>query len=228
MRTPRSLRYAIPIAGALLVAAGAIAVTASASGLRVSPLAAATTPTPTPTPKGATAAGGAGKESAACQAYLGHLASQLGISRTKLDAAALAAAKTTVQDEVTSGKLTQTQADQIKAKLPATGLCSDAIGRISRPVHGSVATGAYLTAAAAALGITEAELKADFKAGQSLAQVAAAKNVSEADFKTKVVAALKPKLDAAVAAKTITQAQEDAQLAKLRAGDPPYWNGKHK
>jgi len=226
MRTPRFLRIAIPAAGALLVAAGAIAVTASAAGLRVSPLAAVTASPSPKTGAGPTAAGG--KEAAACQAYLGHLAKELGISPSKLDAASLAAAKATVQDQVTSGKLTQAQADQVKAKLPTTGLCSAAIGRIGRPTHESVATGAYLTAAAAALGITETELKADFKAGQTLAQVAAAKNVSEADFKTKLVAALKPKLDAAVAAKTITQSQEDAQLAKLQAGDPPFWNAKHR
>jgi hypothetical protein len=226
MRTPRLLRIAIPVAGALLVAAGAIAVTASAAGLRVGPLAAVASPSPK-TGTGPTAAG-AGKETAACQAYLGHLAHELGITPAKLDTASLAAAKATVQDQVTSGKITQAQADQIKAKLPSTGLCSAAIGRIGRTPHASLATGTYLTAAAAALGVTEAELKADFKAGQTLAQVAAAKNVSEADFKTKVVAALKPKLDAAVAAKTITQAQEDAQLAKLQAGDPPFWNAKHK
>lgn len=227
MRTPHFLRIAIPAAGALLVAAGAIAVTASAAGLRVSPLAAVTA---SPSPKTNTGpnAAGTGKEAAACQAYMRHLAGQLGVTQAKLDAASLAAAKATVQDQVTSGKLTQAQADQVKAKLPSTGLCSAAIGRLGRTQHDSVATGAYLTAAAAALGITESELKADFKAGQTLAQVAAAKNVSEADFKTKVVAALKPKLDAAVAAKTITQSQEDAQLAKLQAGDPPFWNAKHK
>jgi ribosomal protein S4 len=76
--------------------------------------------------------------------------------------------------------------------------------------------------------VTEAELRQDLKNGQTLSQVAAAKNVTEADFKAKVVAALKTRLDAAVSAKTITQAQEDAQLAKLQAGDPPLWNKVHK
>jgi hypothetical protein len=223
MRTPRFLRIAIPVAGALLVAGGAIAVTASAAGLRLSPLAATASPSPK-TGAGPTAAGDA---STTCQAYLGHLATQLGVSRTKLDAAALAAAKATVQDHVTSGKLTQAQADKIEARLQATGACSAAIGELGRPAKATVARGAYLTAAAAALGVTEAQLKADLKNGQSLS-VAAAQNVSEADFKTKLAAALKPKLDAAVAARTITQAQEDAQLAKLQAGDPPYWTSTHK
>jgi hypothetical protein len=165
--------------------------------------------------------------SATCTAYLDHLAKQLGVTRAKLDASALAAAKATVQDQVTSGKITQAQADKIEARLPATGVCSAAIGELGR-TRATLATSSYLTAAAAALGVTEAELKADFKKGQSISLIAAAKNLSEADFKSKVVAALKPKLDAAVAAKTITQAQEDAQLAKLQAGDPPFWSSTHR
>ncbi|HBH41245.1 MAG TPA: hypothetical protein DDW26_04960 [Rhizobiales bacterium] len=226
MRTPRFLRIAIPVVGALLVAGGAIAITASAAGLRVgSPLAA--TATPSPKPSAGTAAGNAGGRAAACQAYLGHLATQLGVSQSKLDAASAAALKATIQDQVTNGKLTQAQADKIEAKLPATGLCSAAVNGLGR-TRAAAAAGAYLTAAAGALGVTEAELRQDLKNGQTLSQVAAAKNVTEADFKAKVVAALKTRLDAAVSAKTITQAQEDAQLAKLQAGDPPLWNKVHK
>ncbi|TMC10038.1 MAG: hypothetical protein E6J29_12550 [Chloroflexi bacterium] len=88
--------------------------------------------------------------------------------------------------------------------------------------------GAYLSAAAGALGITEAQLKMDLKNGQTLSQVAAAQNVSEDDFKARVSSALKPKLDAAVAAGKLTQAQEDAALAKLQQGDPPLWSRVHK
>ena len=159
---------------------------------------------------------------------MGHLANQLGVSPAKLDAAALAAAKATVQDQVTSGKITQAQADKIGARMPATGLCSGAINGLGA-TRAAVAKSAYLTAAATALGITEAQLKADLKAGQTVSQVAAAQKVSEADFKTKVIAALKTKLDAAVAAKTITQAQEDAQLAKLQGADhPPFWSSTRR
>jgi hypothetical protein len=228
MRSPRFLRIAIPVAGALLVAGAAIAVTASAAGLRVNPLAAATSPSPKPTT--GTAAAGSGKATAACQAYLGHLATQLNVTPAKLDAAALAAAKATVQDQVKSGKITQAQADKIEAKLPSAsaGFCSGAINGLGKAPRAALEKSAYLTAAAAALGVTEAQLKTDLKAGQNLSQVAAAQKVSEADFKAKVTASIKAKLDAAVAAKSITQAQEDAQLAKLQAGDPPYWSSTRK
>ena len=92
-----------------------------------------------------------------------------------------------------------------------------------KPTAAAAEKAAYLTAAASALGLKPAQLRQDIKGGQTLSQVAATQGVSEADFKTKVIAALKPRLDAAVTAGTITQAQEDAELMKLASGDPPLW-----
>ena len=216
--------------GAVLVAGVAIVITASAAGLRLSTVAA----TASPSPKSSTSSGGGTtKAGAVCQDYLGHLASHLKVSQSTLDAAATAAAKDTIQDQVKSGTLTQDQANQLEAKLGSGTVCSAAINGLGQ-AHGgaakgrSEAMGAYLSAAAGALGITEAQLKMDLKNGQTLSQVAAAQNVSEDDFKARVSSALKPKLDAAVAAGKLTQAQEDAALAKLQQGDPPLWSGVHK
>ncbi len=82
----------------------------------------------------------------------------------------------------------------------------------------------YLAAAASALGITEAQLKTDLAGGQSLSQVAAAQHVSEADFRTRVIASLKPALDRAVTDKTITAAQEQELLNRLQTAPLPLWN----
>jgi uncharacterized protein YidB (DUF937 family) len=228
MNTRSLLRIAIPVAVALLVAGGAVAITASAAGLRVAPLAAATSPKPAPSPA---ASGGTGRatDGGACEVYLGHLATQLGVSRAKLDSAAIAAARSTLQDEVAKGTVTQAEADKISARLAAHSLCPAGLSG-HRAGHGraSAAMSAYLSAAAVALRVSEDQLKQDLKGGQTLSQVAAAQGVSETDFKAKVTATLKPKLDAAVAAKTITQAREDAVLAKLQAGDPPLWNTARK
>lgn len=216
--------------GAVLVAGVAIVITASAAGLRLSTVAA----TASPAPKSSTSpGGGTAKAGAVCQDYLGHLASHLSVSQSKLDTAAAAAAKDTIQDQVTNGTLTQDQANQLEAKLGSGSTCSAAINGLAHAHGGAAKTGgeamgAYLSAAASALGITEAQLKMDLKNGQNLSQVAAAQNVSEADFKAKVSAALKPKLDAAVAAGKLTQAQEDAALAKLQQGDPPLWSSAKK
>jgi len=230
MRLPRHLRIALPVLGALLVAAGAVAVTASAAGLKLGAIAATSSPSPkTASPSGPSSSSAGG----ACQAYLGHLASHLGVSQSKLDAAATAAAKDTIQEQVTKGALTQAQADKLTAKVGTGSFCSAAVNGIGRAHPGSGKTaagmmGEYLSAAAAALGVTDAQLKTDLKNGQSLSQVAAAQNLSEADFKAKVQATLKPKLDAAVAAGKLTQAQEDEALAKFQQGDPPLWSSPKK
>lgn len=207
------------MAVAVILAASAIAVTASAAGLGVGSLFAATTPTPKPS--AATSAG-----ATACQVFLGHLAGQLKVSPSKLDTAAIAAAKQTIQDQVTAGKLTQAQADKIEARLGSDSLCE--LGRAGiaggARAKGGAATHDYLAAAASALGVSEAQLRSDLKGGQTLSQVAAAQGVSEDQFKSRVVAFLKPKLDAAVTAGKLTQAQEDSALAKFQNGDPPLWN----
>lgn len=170
-----------------------------------------------------------------CTAYVGHLAKGLNVSTDRLSAAALQAAKDTVKDEVANGTLTRAQADRLLSRLGTGGapVCAGfgAPGATAQPgppgvrPHGGEMKGAgaaYLAAAASVLGITPDALKQDLKAGQSISQLAAGK-LGEADFRLRVIAALKPQLDAAVAAGTITQAQEDSQLAHLQKGDPPLW-----
>jgi uncharacterized protein YidB (DUF937 family) len=223
MRSNRFLRIAIPVAGAVLLAAAAVAVTASAAGLGVGSLLAASA-TPSPKPSASPSAGGA--RTAACQDFLGHLAGQLKTSTDKLDAAAIAAAKQTIEDQVVAGKLTRDQADKIESRLSSGNLC--ALGRSGARAKAGRATGDYLAAAASALGISEKQLTSDLKGGQTLSQVATAQGISEDQFKAKVVAALKPKLDAAVAAGKLSQAQEDKLLARFQAGDPPLWNTTRK
>jgi hypothetical protein len=85
---------------------------------------------------------------------------------------------------------------------------------------------ALLGAAASALGITDQELKADLAKGMTLSQIAAAQKppVTEAQFRSRLIAKLTPMLDAAVANKTLTGAQEQAIIKQLQTGPLPYWN----
>ena len=85
---------------------------------------------------------------------------------------------------------------------------------------------AFLSAAASALGITDTQLKADLAQGMTLSQIAAAQAppVTEAQFRSRLIAKLTPMLDAAVAKKTLTTAQEKAIIQKLQTGPMPYWN----
>src|SRR5437016_1960033 len=94
--------------------------------------------------------------------------------------------------------------------------------------HGSPPTGnaASSSAAASALGITPETLQADLKKGMTLSQIAAAQKppVTEAQFRTKLIANIKPLLDKAVADKKMTSDQEQKFLQRLQTGPIPFWN----
>ncbi len=68
-------------------------------------------------------------------------------------------------------------------------------------------------AVAKQLNISEKQLKQDLKGGKSLADEAAAHNVTVTDLKTTLRTTLKTDLDKAVAARKIDQAKEDTALA---------------
>ncbi len=225
--TVRHLRVAGLASGAVAIAAGAVWITASASGLNVGFL----TPTPSsPPPNGTTAAGPnqqGGKTSAACNDFVSHFASDLGTSQSKVDAAFQKAVGQTLDDEVKSGDLTQAQADAIKKKVAGQAPCAllPTTGK-ARGSDGGAYKAALLSAAASALGITDQQLKADLAQGMTLSQIAAAQNppVTEAQFRSRLIAKLTPLLDADVANKKLTQAQEQAILNQLQTGPIPYWD----
>ena len=76
---------------------------------------------------------------------------------------------------------------------------------------------AALEAAAKALGMTATDLEAQFRAGQTLEQIATAKKVAVKTVQDAVIAALQTQLAADVKAGKITQAQADQKLADAKA-----------
>jgi hypothetical protein len=72
-------------------------------------------------------------------------------------------------------------------------------------------------AIAAYLGLTGDELRADLESGQTLAQVASAQGRTTAGLEAAIVADATANLGAAVAAGTLTSAQEATMLASLKA-----------
>ena len=78
-----------------------------------------------------------------------------------------------------------------------------------------------LDAAAGYIGVTEAQLRTQLENGKSLAQVAKDHGKSADGLVAALVADAKQKLDNAVSAKRITQAQADEMLTRLtqRIGD---------
>jgi hypothetical protein len=226
----RSLRILGFAAGAVAVSGAAVLVTASAAGLNVG-----FRPSSPHTTQPETAAiSQKADATAVCNAFIGHLATDLGKSQSQVNAAIQKAIGETLADEVKKGDLTQAQADALKKKLASQPPCAlSGIGHAG--AHGDKATtGAYmpqlLTAAASALGISETQLKTDLANGKSLSQIAAATNppVTEAQFRTNLIAKLKPLLDTAVTNKKLTATQEAAILQQLQTGPIPFWNAPIK
>jgi hypothetical protein len=74
-----------------------------------------------------------------------------------------------------------------------------------------------LSAAATALGLSEADLRAQLRAGKSLATVAKEKGVAVEKVVDALVAEAQQRLAGAVAAGRLTQAQADERLKDVRA-----------
>jgi hypothetical protein len=225
----RYLRITGLAVGMVLVAGVAVVVTASAAGVSFGFRPSASTQAAPNT----TNTVDMGRSSSACSDFMKHFAVDLSKSQAEIKAAFQKAMGETLADEVKSGQLTQAQADAIKKKLANQTPCSLPAPAGHKPGDGSksqlgVTIQQYLAAAAVALGISESQLSADLKAGQSLADVAKAHNISEADFRTKLIANLKPTLDQAVANKTLTAAQEQAVLNRLQTGELPLWTVTRK
>ena len=223
----RYVRIAGLAAGAVVVAGGAVLITASAAGLSIgfrptNAAQAGTNPTTTSISQASSA-------SSVCTDFISHLSTDVGKSQSQVDAAVQKAIGETLADEVKNGTLTQAQATAIQKKLASRPLCTLAAGLGKRPSARS-AIGAYkqqlLAAAASALGVSPTDLQADLAKGMTLSQVAAAQKppVTEAEFRTRLVAQLKPLLDTAVANHKLTSAQEMLILEQLQAGPIPYWS----
>ena len=222
----RHLRVVGFAVGGAAVAGAAVLVTASAAGLNVGLR--PSTPQPTQ-PETASIAQKAGA-TAICDMFISHLSSDLGKTQAQVNAAIQKAIGETLADEVKNKDLTQAQADAIKKKLGSQPPCALAGAGGSAAPRSPAKIGSFMpqleSAAASALGISDAQLKTDLASGMSLAQIAAAQKppVSEADFRTRLIAKLKPLLDTAVTNKKLTPVQEQAILKQLQTGPIPLWN----
>lgn len=219
----RLLRVAGFAAGAVIVAGVAVVATASAAGMSFGLKPASTQSSASSDAQAAAVEASA--KSTVCSDFMKNFANEIHKSQAEINAAFQKAIADTLAGEVKSKQITQQQADAIQKKLANTTPCTlpISVGHTAAPTIKTFMQ-QYVTAAASALGVTEAQLKTDLAAGQSLSQVAAAQHVSEADFRTRLIANLKPSLDAAVTGKTLTSAQEQEILKRLQTGELPYWS----
>ena len=214
------LRVAGLAAGAAAVSGAAVLVSASAAGYNLPFL------TSSSGPSQASAASldqQAGAASTLCADFLTHFSADLNMSQAAVDAAFHKAVGETLADQVKSMKLTQTRADAIKQRLAGKAPCAIASRLQPRSGLGAFRP-ALLSGAASALGISEVTLKADLDKGMTLSQIATAQHVTEAQFRERLIAKLKPVLDAAVTNKKLTPAREQAIIKRLQTGPIPLWD----
>ena len=153
------------------------------------------------------------------QAIIDDAAKQLGVPSSKLSSALKKALENQVDAEVAAGTITKVQGDALKQRIEAGGvpLLGLGLGRFGFE-HRGFGVGAFadLDAAAAYLGLTDAQLRDQLAAGKSLADIANAQGKSVDGLVAALVDAAKKKLDAAVAAGRITQAQADSIASGLK------------
>jgi len=212
------LRVAGLAAVAAAVSGAVVLVSASAAGYNLPFLASSTTPT-----TAASVSQTAAQPSALCTDFLTHLSADLSTSQAALVGAYQKAIGQTLADEVKSGKLTQARADAIQKRLAGKAPCALIAGLQPRPGLGAFRN-ALRSAEASALGITEPTLKSDLAKGMTLSQIAAAQKVTEAQFRDRLIAQLKPVLNAAVTNKKLTPARAQAIIKRLQTAPIPLWN----
>ena len=128
--------------------------------------------------------------------------------------------KTHIADEVTSGEITQAQADTKLAGL--TAKVTEMVNTV-RPARGEGMRGGphgggkNVAAIASVLKLTEAELKTQVQSGKTLAQIATAQSVSVQSVINVLVADMQAHIAEELASGEITQAQADTKLAGLTA-----------
>lgn len=198
----RNRWIALPIALVAAIAIGIIAVQAA----------------PSPSPS----AGTNGKNYA--QVFVDKLAAILGLSPSKTQDALKNAELQTVDQMLADGRITKAQADALKAKINAgqglgpIGGFGFRGGRFGAPeaLHGLMR--AELNAAASALHMSPSDLASALRSGKTLSALEAQQKVSDSAVKTAMRNAAKGLLDPLVKDGTITQAQEDAALARVDSG----------
>ena len=159
------------------------------------------------------------------QVFVDKLAAILHLNSSQTKDALKQAELQTVDQMLKDGTITQQQADAMKARINAGQGLGPMGGFGLRPggfkgdraVMQELAT-AEANAVASALHMSATDLKNALKAGKSLSDLEAQQKVSDSAVKTAMKNAAKGVLDKAVKAGTITQAQEDAMLARVGSG----------
>jgi hypothetical protein len=148
---------------------------------------------------------------------LAQVATAKGKSVHGLESALLTALRSKVEAAKAAGKIDTARADRLLQRAPQlVERIVNATPR-TRAARERGARGGLLKAASTYLGLTHRELATELRSGKSLAQVAAARNRSVDGLKQALLAALKQKVDAAVAAGRLDAARARKLLERAPA-----------
>jgi polyhydroxyalkanoate synthesis regulator phasin len=163
------------------------------------------------------------------QAIVNDAAKQLGVDPAKLSNALEQALKNRIDAAVKDGRLTKEQGEAMKNRIASAafplfiGPGFDRDGARHREFGGP--WGHHLDAAAAYLGLTEAQLDTALDGGKSLAQIAKDKGKSADGLVDALVAAAAKRLDQAVTDGRLTKAKRDEIVADLKQRTTAIVNG---
>jgi hypothetical protein len=151
---------------------------------------------------------------------IAQVAQSKGVDVQKVIDAVVADARTRLAEKVQAGDLTQAQADEIKQRRSESGLVlGGGPGGHGPGRHGpggpGGGPGVVMEAAAKAIGITEAKLFEQLRAGETLEAIADANGKSYDDVKSAVRGAVRTELDAEVKAGRLTRAQATDMLEHI-------------
>lgn len=166
------------------------------------------------------------------QAFVNDVAKRLHVSPQRLTSAIKAAEIDRLNAAVKGGRLTQAHANAIKHAIESKGppfVPGAGPGPLRRspgpfggppgPYGGALffGHGSPVTAAAGYLGLSTTQLFNELRAGRSVAQIAKARGKSVSGLERAVTAAIKSRLDRAVASGHLTKSQEQQLLRTLSA-----------
>jgi hypothetical protein len=154
------------------------------------------------------------------QAYLNDVAKRLHVSPAQLRSALKGAMIDRLNAMVKAGQLTQAQANRIERRINEGGRLPLFFGgpghrELGHWMHGALR--GPLHAVSSYLGLTNMQLLNDLRSGQSLAQIATKQGKSVSGLEQTLTSAATSALDRAVAAGSLTKAQEQKLLSRLSA-----------
>lgn len=157
-------------------------------------------------------AGDGTKREARCDERLARIAERRGVSVAELEAQIRARMTERVEKALQAGRIDAARAARLKERISEANICH-AGAKVAKAQH---AKGGVLRAAAAYLGLTKAELRAQLP-GTSLAALAQKQGKSVAGLESAMLAPAKAKLAKAVDAGRLPQARADRILERLEA-----------